>query len=46
MTTDDHRIIDVLRKRKRRHVPIILVLSKMDNPREAQDAKTRTTHWA
>lgn len=39
MTTDDHRIIDVLRKRKRRHVPIILVLSKMDNPREADDAK-------
>lgn len=33
MTADDRKIVDVLRKHKRKHVPVILVISKMDNPR-------------
>lgn len=31
LTTDDHKIIDILRKKRRKHVPVILVISKADD---------------
>lgn len=31
LTADDHRIIDILRKKRRKHVPVILVVSKADD---------------
>jgi GTP-binding protein len=31
LTEDDHNIIDVLRKKRKRHVPVLVVLTKVDN---------------
>lgn len=31
LTEDDHNIIDVLRKKRKRHVPVLVVLTKIDN---------------
>ncbi len=32
LTSDDHRIIDLLQKKRQRHVPVIVVLTKVDTP--------------
>jgi len=37
LTKSDHVIIDLLRKRSRRHVPVILVPTKCDNPETIED---------
>ncbi len=31
-TLDDHKVIDLLRKRRKRHVPILVILTKVDDP--------------
>ncbi len=37
MTEDDHRVIDVLRKKRKRHVPVIVALTKIDNDEIAEE---------
>ncbi len=37
LTKSDHLIIDLLRKNRRRHVPVILVPTKCDNPQIAEE---------
>ncbi|OIO53274.1 ribosome biogenesis GTPase Der [Candidatus Peregrinibacteria bacterium CG1_02_54_53] len=37
LTKSDHNIVDLLRKNRRRHVPVILVPTKCDNPTIAED---------
>ncbi len=37
LTQDDHRIIDVLRKKRKRHVPVIVTLTKIDNDEIAEE---------
>ncbi|MDD5751389.1 MAG: ribosome biogenesis GTPase Der [Candidatus Peribacteraceae bacterium] len=32
LTSSDHEIVTILRKKSRRHVPVLLVLTKCDNP--------------
>ncbi len=32
ITLDDQKVVDMLRKRKKKHVPIIVVLTKVDDP--------------
>lgn len=32
LTSSDHRVIDVLRKNRKRHVPVIIALTKVDTP--------------
>lgn len=32
ITLDDQKVVDMLRKRKRKHVPVIVVLTKVDDP--------------
>ncbi len=39
LTTDDHVVIEQLRKKRRRHVPIILVLSKADDERKIVEVR-------
>lgn len=36
-TSSDHEIVNLLRKRRRRHVPVIIVLTKCDNPATAEE---------
>tara|TARA_Y100000310_G_scaffold344158_1_gene455437 strand:- start:2029 stop:3375 length:1347 start_codon:yes stop_codon:yes gene_type:complete len=38
LTSSDFEIIDILRKNKRDHVPVILVATKCDNPEETDEA--------
>ncbi|PIP65770.1 ribosome biogenesis GTPase Der [Candidatus Peregrinibacteria bacterium CG10_big_fil_rev_8_21_14_0_10_49_16] len=37
LTASDYAVADVLRKQKRGHVPVLLVLSKCDNPERADE---------
>lgn len=37
LTASDFAIVDILRKRKRRHVPVVIVATKCDNFTEAED---------
>ncbi len=39
MTASDEAVIEVLRKRKRNHVPVIIVATKCDNPETAEQAE-------
>ncbi|MBI3618438.1 ribosome biogenesis GTPase Der [Candidatus Peregrinibacteria bacterium] len=39
LTNSDHAIITILRKHKKRHVPILLVITKCDNPEAAEPLK-------
>ena len=38
LTSSDYAVVDVLRKQRRTHVPVILVLSKCDNLERAEEA--------
>lgn len=40
MTASDEAVIEVLRKRKKNHVPVIIVATKCDNPETAEQAET------
>jgi GTP-binding protein len=43
LTGSDHKIIELLRKQRRRHVPVILVITKCDTP-EFRDAAMDVAH--
>ncbi len=36
-TLDDHKIVEMLRKHKKRHVPIVVVITKADDPKSKGD---------
>src|SRR3989338_7812511 len=38
LTKSDHQIIDILRKKRKRHVPVIIVLTKCDDDRKKEEA--------
>jgi GTP-binding protein len=37
LTSSDHAVAEVLRKRKRKHVPVIVVVNKIDNPAKTDE---------
>jgi GTP-binding protein len=37
VTADDQKILDLLRKKRRRHVPVLVILTKADNPALTQN---------
>ncbi len=39
LTKSDHQIAEMLRKQRRRHVPVILAITKCDTPKSAEEAK-------
>mgnify|MGYP001605818610 CR=1 FL=1 len=39
MTLSDHNVVDVLRKKRKRHVPVILVITKCDTEGVAEQAE-------
>jgi len=44
LTSSDHEIVTLLRRNRRRHVPVILVLTKCDNPVAVEDALLSELH--
>ncbi len=41
LTTDDHRIVELLRKKRKRHVPVIVAQNKVDNQDIEDDANAQ-----
>jgi GTP-binding protein len=37
MTVADERVIDALRKKRKRHVPVVIAISKVDNPKKSDE---------
>lgn len=37
LTSSDHAVAEVLRRRKRKHVPIIVIVNKIDNPAKIEE---------
>ncbi len=38
LTKNDHTVIDVLRKKKRKHVPVVIAMTKCDDPGKTEEA--------
>jgi GTP-binding protein len=39
ITSSDHEVVRILRRKRKRHVPVILVINKCDNPEIAEEAE-------